>query len=474
MMSDRVLVVDLDGTLVRSNLLLESFWSSFARNWKTPIRAIQALFEGRSALKHSMTEHCQLEAQSLPYNEAVLSYVRSWRAGGGRCALVTAANQELANQVASHLGIFDEVHGSDMRTNLKGLAKADFLVNRFGDKGFDYIGDASADLPVWQRAKRAILVNVPGAVQKRLKVFHSEIVTLCATDPAPREYLRAMRPHQWLKNLLVFLPLLASHDISGPGLLLGLLAFASFSLVASSVYVLNDLLDLAADRVHPRKSKRPFASGAVPIEHGTAMAPILFMAGLLLSLPLGQEFVGTMLVYFTATLTYSLHFKRQPVIDICMLAGLYTLRIVAGGFATGTHLSVWIIAFSVFLFFSLAAVKRQAELVDNAAAGRSEVSGRDYHVSDLTLVASMATASGYTAILILGLYITSPDILALYARPYMLWGVCAVLFYWINRVVMLTHRGEMHDDPVIFAATDRTSQVCLGLMLLLAIAGTVG
>lgn len=473
MPSERILVVDLDGTLVRSNLLLETFWSSFAKSWKTPFEALQALSKGRAKLKHKMNDLAEIDADALPYNPAVLDYITTWRSEGGRTALVTAANRDVAERIAEHLGIFDEVHGSDETTNLKGQAKASFLSKHFGDNAFDYIGDADSDIPVWQKSHRAIVVDDSQRLRNRLAKMHTDIVSLRSYPSNARDYLRAIRPHQWLKNLLIFLPLLASHDITAMGVLAATMAFISFSLVASGVYVLNDLLDLAADRAHPRKRNRPFASGAVPIEHGTLMAPLLALAGLLLGMPLGGEFVSVLIVYYMATLAYSLHLKRKPVIDICTLAGLYTVRIVAGGVATGTPLSVWLLAFSGFLFFSLAAVKRQAELVDLAASAGTSRTGRDYQVSDLGLITSMATAAGYMSIIVLGLYITSPDVLMLYSNPQLLWGVCAILFYWINRIVMLTHRGQMHDDPVIFAVTDRTSLACFGLALFVAACGAL-
>lgn len=467
MANNRILVVDLDGTLIRSDMLFESFWSACAQRWTAPFAAIRSLLRGRAALKHQLSRDAAVDVASLPYNPHVIDFIANWRAEGGRTALVTATNEDLARQVADHLGMFDEVHGSDAVTNLKGADKARFLQGRYGRQGFDYIGDAPCDLPVWEGAARAIMVNAPAAVRRHIAGLGREIVDI--PTPAPglnlRPRLKALRPHQWLKNLLVFLPLLVAHQLDLVSLLQALLAFAAFSLVASSVYVLNDMLDLAADRAHPRKRNRPFASGAVPLSYGTTLAPLLLALGLCLALPLGSGFVATMACYYLATLAYSLFLKRELIVDVCMLAGLYTLRIVAGGVATGIELSFWLLAFAVALFFSLAAIKRQAELVDGARSGRSTLSGRGYRTEDLPLVTAMATASGYLAVLILALYITSGDVLALYARPDFLWGTCLVLFFWINRMVMLTHRGQMHDDPVVFAATDRTSILCMVLVL---------
>lgn len=472
-MQDRTLVVDLDGTLVQSDMLFETFWSACSRRWTAPFHALRSLAGGRAALKHHLSQDGAVDVSSLPYNQSVIDYIALWRAEGGRTALVTATNERIARQVADHLGVFDEVHGSDITTNLKGEQKARFLETRYGRDGFDYIGDANADIPVWARARRAIMVNAPTALRQRVEAMGRDIVHLPAQMPQARTYLRTLRPHQWLKNLLIFLPLLAAHRPEPALIGAALLAFVAFSLVASSVYVLNDMLDLAADRAHPRKRNRPFASGAVPLAHGTWIAPVLLLSGLALALPLGLPFLAVLMAYYVATLTYSLYFKRELLVDICLLAGLYTARILAGGIATGIELSFWLLAFALALFFSLAAIKRQAELVDCTARGTDRLAGRGYRTGDLPLVMAMAIAAGYLAVLILSLYITSPDVLRLYATPSLLWGACLVLFFWINRMVMLTHRGQMHDDPMVFAATDRTSLICVALVLAIGVGATL-
>ncbi|MBK5926324.1 UbiA family prenyltransferase [Rhodobaculum claviforme] len=482
MINGPVLVVDLDGTLLRSDMLLESFWSATARDPRAPFRAGMALLRGgRAALKDRLACDGPVDSRGLPYDAEVLDHVRNWRAAGGRTALVTASSQRLADQIAAHLDIFDEVHGSDGTTNLKGARKAAFLRDRFGEGGFDYIGDAEADLPVWEAARRAITVT-PRAqlrrkVEARLAVRQdaaADTVTHLAAAPvAASAWARALRPHQWLKNALVLVPMLAAHQLTGATVAQSLLAFAVFSLVASSVYLLNDLLDLSADRAHPRKRLRPLASGALPLGHGTLLAPVLLLAGLGLALPLGAEFVLVMVVYYVATLAYSLSLKRKLIIDISLLAGLYTLRIAAGAAATGIELSVWLLAFSIFFFFSLAAVKRQAELVDAAASGTAKAHGRGYQVADLPLVSTMAIASGYMSVLVMALYIYSPEVRALYARPEALWGICLVLLYWVSRMAMVTHRGLMHDDPIVFAVRDRVSLICLGLIMAFGVGGTL-
>lgn len=286
-------------------------------------------------------------------------------------------------------------------------------------------------------------------------------------------YVKALRPHQWVKNTLVFLPMLAAHQLNGQTMRLSFIAFLSFSLVASSVYVLNDLIDLSADRAHPRKRFRPFASGSVPVAHGAWMAVGTILSGAIVASVLGRDFVMVIAVYYFLTLAYSLRLKKSIVIDICVLAGLYSIRILAGGVATDIHLSVWLLAFSTFFFLSLAAVKRQAELVDASKRNELKANGRGYHVDDLPIISMVAIGAGYVAVLVLALYLNSPTVVELYTRPAALWGVCVVILYWITRAVMIAHRGQMHDDPVIFAMRDIGSHVCLFLILAFTAAATI-
>jgi 4-hydroxybenzoate polyprenyltransferase len=288
-----------------------------------------------------------------------------------------------------------------------------------------------------------------------------------------KPYLKALRPHQWIKNVLVFLPMLAAHRADGQTFSLSILAFVSFSLVASSVYIVNDLFDLAADRAHPRKKSRPFASGDVPIRHGVWMAAALVSMGAIVAAGVGPEFLVVVAAYYALTLAYSFSLKRKIVLDICVLAGLYSMRIVAGGVATSIHLSVWMLAFSIFFFLSLAAVKRQAELVDGAKRGDLNANGRGYHVDDLPIISMVAIGAGYVSVLVLALYLTSPTVAELYRQPGALWGVCLVLLYWITRMVMIAHRGQMHDDPVVYAVKDPSSHFCLILIFAFGVAAAI-
>lgn len=454
-----MLVVDLDGTLLRSDILFETFWSALGKDWRVPFQAANSLLKSKAVMKRDLAQSGPLDVETLPYDPDVIAYVQDWRAKGGHAALVTASDERIAKDVVNHLGIFDEVYGSDGERNLKGPAKAAFLTQHYTD-GFAYMGDAQADIPVWSQATRAITVNAPSGLRNKVDKLDAEVEHLQTHSNAVKPYIKAIRPHQWLKNVLIFLPMMAAHQYDVGTFLAAFFAFVSFSMVASSAYVMNDLLDLAADRAHPRKCKRPFAAGDIPIAHGTWMAFGMLALGAIIAASINMAFLGIMVFYYIATTAYSLNLKRRIVVDIMMLAGLYTIRIIAGGYATQIPLSVWLVAFSVFFFLSLASVKRQAELIDTANRGKLEATGRGYQVDDLPLISQVAISSGYVSVLVMALYINSPTVMQLYNSPLALWGVCLILLYWLTRVIMITHRGHMHDDPVVFAAKDRTSQLC--------------
>ena len=467
-----VLVVDLDGTLIRSDSLYECFWFALSRTWRTIPRTVNWLRGGRALLKQKLAALANLNAEYLPYNEDVMTYIRDWRANGGRTVLVTAADQSIADGVAEYTQLFDDAIGSDGTTNLKGDAKARLLQDRFDDVGYIYMGDSSADLPVWDGAKKAIAVNPSSSTEKRVKDMPVESEIL-RQDPEPYAYLKALRPHQWLKNILLFLPIMGAHAFDLTTLAKALVAFCAFSLVSSSGYVFNDLMDMRADRAHPRKSSRPFASGQIPIMHGTAMVPLLLFGGLLLGALVNWQTFGAIAVYFVMTTIYSLHVKSRAIADICMLGILYTLRIIAGGLATGLALSVWLLAFSMFFFFALAAVKRQAELVDLRRRGIPNARRRGYTVDDLPIIRQLSVASGFVSVLVLALYLDTDGVKDLYSTPRILGIICLILLYWISRISLKAHRGEMHDDPIVYALRDKVSLGCIVIMMIAAFGASV-
>lgn len=458
--------VDLDGTLLLSDLLYESVVGLLRDNPFYLLLFPVWLLKGKAHLKRKIAERVSVAPELLPYDARVLELLRSTTSRPR--VLCTASDEQLARPIANHLGLFEEVLASDGETNLGGRTKARALTARFGARGFDYMGNGWTDIHVWRHARNAWVVNGTRSLARAA----GSVANLSGHFPLQggsiRDWIRAIRVHQWLKNLLVLVPLLAAHKFADAGpVAAALLAVLAFSLCASGVYVLNDLLDLPADRQHLRKRTRPFASGRVPILHGLLAAPLLTLAGFAIAWQTGPRFALVLGLYYLLTLAYSLRLKQFQMLDVTVLAGLYTLRIIGGAMAIDVPLSFWLLAFSMFIFLSLAMLKRYIELHGLLASGRQHASGRGYRTDDLPLMQSLGGASGYIAVLVLALYINSPESLALYSRPQVLWLLCPLLLYWVGRAWAIAHRGGMHDDPVVFAATDRGSQIVALLCVLL-------
>lgn len=462
--------IDLDGTLLWTDLLWESIFTLLKEKPHLLPLLPFWLFRGKAAFKSKLANLITLDIPTLPYNQSFLDYLFDQQKIGRPLILVTATHEKFAQKITEHLGIFSAVFSTDEGTNLSGFKKRDLLVSRFGEKGFDYAGNARVDLVVWSAARNAIVVNASNSVQtKAQNTFH-------VTKIFPRRpfsigtLLRALRVHQWAKNILIFIPLFAAHQEKDP-ILVGksLLAFGAFCLCASATYMINDLLDLPSDRRHPRKRHRPFAAGLLPLSSGLIFVPLLLGTAFASGIFLTPAFFLTLGAYFLLTLAYSLWIKRIVILDIIFLAILYTLRIIAGGNAMGFPPSFWLLAFSVFFFLSLAMVKRYSELLVSKRAGQISPHGRGYHTEDFPVINSLGAASAYGSILILSLYINSPEVQALYRYPKTLWLLIPLLLYWISRVWLITHRGQMHDDPVIFALRDKVSlvlAVLVGLTIL--------
>lgn len=461
------LCVDLDGTLIRSDLLIEAVFALLKSNLLYAFLLPVWLLKGKAYLKQQIANRVDLDVTLLPYDAAFLEYLRAEKARGRRLILATASNIKYAEQLAFHLALFDGLLASDAETNLSGGRKRDRLVAMFGEKGFDYAGNDAVDLPVWSHARAAVLVNAPPDVARRAEAVAPIAGVFTAPEPGLQAYLKAVRLHQWLKNILVFVPLTMAHQVNDFALLSQAgLAFLAFGLCASSVYVLNDLLDLASDRQHPSKRLRAFASGTLPIGRGVLLFPVLLGAAFALALLLPGWFGVTLGVYYALTLAYSLRLKRAVLLDVLALAALYTLRVIAGGAATDLGPSFWLLAFSMFLFLSLALVKRYSELLVVQAQEKEEAAGRGYQVTDLETLAHFGIASGYLAVLVLALYINSTAVGTLYRYPEAIWLVCPLLLYWISRVWLLARRNAMHEDPIIFAIEDRRSHWLFAAMML--------
>ena len=452
------LCVDLDGTLIRTDLLVESLLALLRKNvfylFVVPIW----LFLGKAALKQQLADRVDLDVTRLPYNDEFLNFLSTERAQNRSLVLVTASNIKYAREVAEHLGLFDQVWASDSVTNLRGPIKAERLVEAFGEKGFDYAGNARVDLSIWSLARGAVLVGASDDLCRQAAVVSSLAQRFPASPQTPALILSAMRVHQWLKNLLLFVPLVMAHQVQNTALVVqAATGFLAFCLCASSVYLLNDLLDLSADRHHPVKRHRPIASGRLPVGTVVIMIPVLLVSGLGLGLLLPTEFLGVLILYYVTTLVYSLFFRRLALVDVMVLAGLYAVRVLAGGVATSIGLSFWLLGFSVFLFLSLALLKRYSDLLLMEGSDLERSSGRGYRAGDEEGLAQSGLTSGYMSVLVLAFYINSDQVARHYVHPELIWLLCPLLLLWVNRVWLLARRGEVKKDPVLFALEDRAS-----------------
>ncbi len=465
-MISRPLVVDLDGTLLRSDILIES---GFSHLKTSPLRCLAPfkwlLQGGKPALKSKLAAETELDVRVLPYDQQIVAWLKEERANGRTIVLATASHEKYAQAIAQYLELFDEVLASDDQINLSSHRKKDKLVARFGERGFDYAGNSRDDLPVWQAAARAYVVNAPTTVKRAAEKAGNVERVFESRPPVLKTWAKSLRMHQWLKNLLIFVPLLAGHMLTSPHLVFNAaLAFVVFGLCASSVYLLNDLLDLEDDRHHPTKCRRALASGALPLAHGLAAFPVLLAGAFALAwIALPWRFSAVLLGYYALTLAYSTVLKRLVMVDVVVLALLYTVRIIAGTTAIAVHLTFWLLAFSMFIFLSLALVKRYAELLSVKKRGLNQSRGRGYVSGDLEMISSLGCASGYLSVLVLALYIQDPRTAHLYHHPQLIWLACPLLLYWVSRTWIITHRGHMHDDPIIFAVRDRLSLVVVGL-----------
>jgi 4-hydroxybenzoate polyprenyltransferase/phosphoserine phosphatase len=466
--TERPLCVDLDGTLVKSDTFVDSLMVLARRHplsfFRTPFWALK----GKAHLKSRVASLAALDVAHLPYNRPLLEYLRDEHEAGRKLYLATGADRALAQSVAAHLGIFDGVIASDGEVNLTGNDKLRHLEQRFASDGFDYVGNALPDLPLLKSAQRAFLANpdlrLNGALKSRNITVSRKFIDRL---PAPVALAKALRVHQWVKNLLVFLPLLLAHTIHLGLVLTAVAAFFCFSFVASATYIFNDLLDLEADRVHLNKRKRVFAAGDLSVTTGLAVSFLLAALAFIVAARMEQKFLLFLLLYLVTTVAYSLVLKRIVLLDVVILAGLYTVRMVAGAAATSTSISPWLAAFSIFFFLSLAMVKRFSELQNLRMRGMNPTSARGYLLSDIEQLRSFGTSSAYASIVIFALYINGRDFTALYHHPSRMWLITPLMILWISRVWLLASRGLLDEDPVIFALEDRMSLLlCLGVVLI--------
>ena len=455
----RPLCVDLDGTLVKSDTLVDSLLALLRTRPVLLVKLPGHLLQGKAAFKAFVTESVALDVAHLPYNRALLQFLHQEHARGRAIYLATGADVHLARRVADHLGIFADVLGSDGTTNLTGDHKLECLRSRLDSAAFDYVGNDTPDLPLLAQAAVAMVANPSLGLRMKLnaRAIRPEHLFLERTSTL-KSLLKAMRLHQWAKNLLIFVPLFCSHALSIGKLLTALAAFFCFSLTASGAYIVNDLLDIESDRRHPRKRLRPIAAGDLSAFAGISTAVVFLILGLVGAALLPGRFAAWLLIYLAATLCYSWILKPIALVDVLALSGLYILRLLAGGSVTQTPISHWLAGFSMFLFLSLAMVKRYAELKNLRADNAVPRNGRGYFVTDLDQLRSFGTSSAYAAVVVFAIYISGPDVVKLYHQPRFLWLTVPLMTLWLNRVWLLASRGELDEDPVAFALTDPMSQ----------------
>ena len=468
--ADLPLVVDLDGTLIYSDLLWESILlflkKNFLQAWRLPLWLLQ----GKVAFKDKLAAAIEFDPATLPYDQALLAEIRAQREQGRATILATGSHRRMADAVATHLQLFDGVHATENARNLTSHDKAEELVGRYGAKGFDYIGNARVDVPVWHHCRVAYSVT--------RKPFHlgegrfTERIG-SARIRWGRPLLKAMRPRQWLKNMLVFVPMLAGHAINATTFVQSLMAFVAFSLCASSAYLLNDALDAHDDRLHPTKRFRPIANGNLPLPVALGASVLLAAVALALSGAFDVLLLGAVAMYFLATLSYSMYLKRLMMFDIVVLAILYSMRILGGSAATHIEPSFWLLGFSFFVFLSLASLKRHSELINMARAGKEKTRGRGYNVEDRMPIGMMGVNSAMMSVVVLMVYFNSSNVVQLYKTPVLLLGVVPLLVLWLGRLWMLSFRGEVNEDPVYYVSKDPTSLVVAASCVVLAILASI-
>jgi 4-hydroxybenzoate polyprenyltransferase len=470
--SEPPLVVDLDGTLIFTDMLHESTLKAF-RDTPWILFLLPAwLLNGRAFLKEKLARRSSISPDVLPYNQELLTWLQSQKEKGRQLVLCTASDQRIANAIADHLNLFDDVIASDGTVNLSGENKARVLAERYQENGFDYVGNSNKDLPVWAKARQAIVVNASAETRQKANASANVISEFPSPTKTWRTWVHTIRAHQWLKNFLLFVPLLAAHQWQSLTSWWQLItAFVAFSLCASAVYITNDLFDLESDRRHPRKKRRPFAAGSVPAWKGVIAVPLLIGVSVIIATSVSMEFLGWLSVYFLLTCSYSFVLKRIALIDCIALAMLYTLRVIAGAAAANTEVTFWLLTESVFLFLSLAFLKRYAELRLQSDSGKSHAHGRGYSTADTSLVQTLGISSGMIATLVLALYLNSNAVLELYNHIMLVWAAIPFLLFWISWMWLQACRGNMHDDPLVFAVKDGVSLLTgAGFVLVLVLA----
>lgn len=466
----KVLAVDLDRTLIKADLLEEAIFLYLKKRPWGIFMLIRELLKSRVELKNYLVKQVDIKVELLPYNTKVLDRIKQAKDTGYTVVLASASAKKFVQAVANHIDLFDEVIATE-DNNIKGSEKLAALKARYPSAEITYIGDSTSDIPIWKGLGKALMVNPSRITKKRVELAQIPIEMVDNSRRLSLKLIRrSFRYHQWAKNLLIFLPLFLSHAYQVDLWKISILAFVAFSFTASSIYILNDLFDLEADRKHPKKRQRPFASGALSITQGVILYGITTSIALLMALLINPGFLICLLIYFLANLAYTLRLKQVHSLDIIMLAGMYTIRIIAGSETTGIEVSQWLLGFSTFLFFGLAALKRFVEVSSLPAGERA--AGRGYFAEDKVPLAALGGASSLMACLVLALYFNSPAVYQLYAKPDILWLILPIHMYWVSSIWILASRGKIDDDPVLYTIKSPTTYILatiVGVIVYLAI-----
>jgi 4-hydroxybenzoate polyprenyltransferase len=472
----RPLFVDLDGTLVSTDTLWESLLLFIKKYPLKTHKLIKWFFLGKAKFKTHLSEYVVPNSEVLPYNSLVLDYISREKKSGREIYLVTASSQKIADTIAKKCDVFEAAIGTDGRTNRKGTNKLSAVKQLIGKREFDYIGNSYSDLKIWKEAHTALICSKNERLNRRLYKENENVIKIKPNkNTTIKHWIKALRTYQWSKNILVFLALFMSHRIFEANLFIkSVIAFFSFSFTASAVYILNDLLDLETDRKHPLKKHRPFADGKISIMSGVIAVPVLIILSFLIAVPFSHYlFVLILFAYLITTTAYSIYLKEIFIVDVILLGALYTLRILAGGFATDIQVSSWLLGFSGFFFLSLAFMKRYTDLVLFKKNDQVELFGRGYQIEDMDIVQKFGIASGFISLLILAMYITSEQVLVLYTQPLLLWIAIPIILYWLMNMWIATNRGKMTEDPIIYAVKDRNSYIVFFLVLTIIILATI-
>ncbi len=461
------LFVDLDGTFIKTDMLFESFISALKNNPLIIFLCLLWLIKGRAYLKYKLSQRADLETPLLPLNPEFHSFLLGEKTKNRKIILATASNEKYANEICENYDLFDSYISSDASTNLKGKNKLE-KIKTISDH-FAYAGNGSEDFEIFSQADESYLVNPTyKAVRMSSKISFIKIFDKSKTNF--KIWMKQIRTHQWLKNCLIFVPLFVSGKFTNvDALYLSVLGFLSFSCLASATYIINDLLDLESDRSHTRKKSRPIAAGNIGIDKAIMVAVILFSFSLYLAFIIKGMFAVVLIAYLAITLLYSFVIKELIGMDVIILASLYTIRILAGGAILNVTISFWLLSFSMFVFLSLAIIKRCAELKSFEGEEKTNAKGRDYGIADYNVLMSLGTSSALLSVLMFVFYTNSNILTNQYQKPTILWLIVPALSYWLIRMWVKTNRGEMHDDPIVFSLRDKGSLVTIGFIILIAL-----